>query len=338
MCGLRYPGGVRKQPFPQIFSETASIPHPLFIPPQLSPAFSALSLAASHYLDFAERRFARKTYQYKKMILKKLVEHLGDREMEGVRPVQVQEFLLTRPSNHNFNVAHKQIGAFWNYAVKTMNLPVANPNKDIDRMPERDFIKYIPPQKDVLALLTAAGEHRPMLQVIIGTLSRIDEVLRMRWPDVNFKTRSVRLWTRKNKDGSWRHRDIPMNESLLEVLKGARKKGAGGMRILQPENRIPIQPKAQNHAHALPKGKDKTVWLSLSMAFCGLYARSRSKGSQEDDFRPPGAHEPRYDRDLPACDRGKSEGCGEGPGWGYGCDFWLRIRAERGDFRGNGGK
>jgi integrase len=189
-----------------------------------TPNGMALSLAASHYLDFAERRFARKTYQYKKMILQKLVGHLGDREMEEIRPVQVQEFLLTRPSNHNFNVTRKEISTFWNYITKTMNLPVHNPCHNIDRMPEKEFIKYIPPQDDVLKLLMAAGEHRPMLQVIIGTLGRIDEVLRMRWQDVDFKTRSVRLWTRKNKDGSWRHRDIPMNESLLEILKGLYEK------------------------------------------------------------------------------------------------------------------
>jgi len=189
-----------------------------------TPNGMALSLAASHYLDFAERRFAQKTYQYKKMILKKFMEHLGDREMEEIRPVQVQEFLLTRPSNHNFNVTRKEISTFWNYITKTMNLPVHNPCHNIDRMPEKEFIKYIPPQNDVLKLLMAAGEHRPMLQVIIGTLGRIDEVLRMRWQDVDFKTRSVRLWTRKNKDGSWRHRDIPMNESLLEILKGLHEK------------------------------------------------------------------------------------------------------------------
>ena len=87
----------------------------------------ALSLAASHYLDFAERRFAQKTYQYKKMILKKFVEHLGDREMEEIRPVQVQEFLLTRPSNHNFNVGHKELGAFWNYAIENHEAPGCQP-------------------------------------------------------------------------------------------------------------------------------------------------------------------------------------------------------------------
>ena len=108
-CGPRCPGGEKSGPSSLAGNRPTN--------------GMALSLAASHYLDFAERRFARKTYQYKKMILKKFVEHLGDREMEEIQPVQVQEFLLTRPSNHNFNVARKEISTF-GITSKTMNLPV----------------------------------------------------------------------------------------------------------------------------------------------------------------------------------------------------------------------
>ena len=44
----------------------------------------------------------------------------------------------------------------------------------------------------------AAGEHRPFLMVLFYTMARIDEILRLRWEDVNFQERIVKLWTKKN--------------------------------------------------------------------------------------------------------------------------------------------
>jgi integrase len=185
-----------------------------------TPHGTALSLAVSHYLDYAERRFVPKTFQYKKMVLKKLIEHLGDREMEQVQPYHVQEFLLTRPSNHNFNICRKEVSSFWSYSMEKMRIAVSNPCKNVDRMPESQSVKYIPSQEDLIKLLLASGIHRPLLLVLVHSLARIDEILRMRWIDVNFQNRSLRLWTRKAMDGSWRHDDFPMNDGLFDVLKG----------------------------------------------------------------------------------------------------------------------
>lgn len=55
-------------------------------------------------------------------------------------------------------------------------------------------------------------------------LARVDEILHLRWEDVNFSERTVRLWTRKRKDGSWHFDMLPMNDDLYEVLWGLWKK------------------------------------------------------------------------------------------------------------------
>lgn len=67
--------------------------------------------------------------------------------------------------------------------------------------------------------MLAAGPDRQLLLVIYHTVARVDEILRLRWEDVNFQERTVRLWTRKPRDGSWAWDKVPMNQVLYETLQ-----------------------------------------------------------------------------------------------------------------------
>jgi integrase len=87
-------------------------------------------------------------------------------------------------------------------------------------MPEPQFIRQIPTPDEMRRLLLAAGEDRPLILVLYHTLARIDEALRLRWEDVNFQERTVRLWTRKRRDGAWAADTLPMNQVLYDTLWG----------------------------------------------------------------------------------------------------------------------
>jgi integrase len=52
-----------------------------------------------------------------------------------------------------------------------------------------------------------------------GNMARVDEILRLRWGDVNFQERTVRLWTCKRRDESWAWDKVPMNQVLYETLQ-----------------------------------------------------------------------------------------------------------------------
>ena len=69
-------------------------------------------------------------------------------------------------------------------------------------------------------ILMAAGPDRPLLLILFHTMARIDEILRLKWDDVNFTEKWVKLWTRKRRGGNWESDNMPMNEDLEAVLWG----------------------------------------------------------------------------------------------------------------------
>lgn len=86
-------------------------------------------------------------------------------------------------------------------------------------MPEETPRKEIPSQKEFLRILAAAGpSQRPLILLLIHTLARIEEILRLRWEDISFEKQTITLWTRKRKGGNLEPRYIPMNQELYNLL------------------------------------------------------------------------------------------------------------------------
>ncbi len=94
-----------------------------------------------------------------------------------------------------------------------------NPCHFVERMPEPRFQRRIPTPEEMSKIMLAAGPDRPFILVVYHTLARVDEILRLKWEDVNFQERTVRLWTRKRRDGAWAWDKLPMNEVLYETLQ-----------------------------------------------------------------------------------------------------------------------
>jgi integrase len=72
---------------------------------------------------------------------------------------------------------------------------------------------------DILRLLAAANrKKRAFLDCYLCTGARRSEIFRLKWEDVNFEKREIRLWTRKTKDGSMEGECLPMTNQLYESL------------------------------------------------------------------------------------------------------------------------
>lgn len=184
------------------------------------PADMDFSEAVNRYLDFSVRRHATKTTAYKSYVYASFLNHIGNTILSQITPDVVHGYLSTRQTNSNYNRHRKDLGALFSFARKNLQIIQSNPCDVVNKLPEERFIKKIPTQEEFTKLLTASGpDERSLLTVLANTMARIDEILRLRWVDVNFNKGFLVLSTRKTSDGAYRGRDIPLNTDLRSTLK-----------------------------------------------------------------------------------------------------------------------
>jgi integrase len=174
---------------------------------------------ANEYLDHSQRRHAKKTYEYKVIVFKRFQEWAGDLPVERITVQLLESFLRTRPGNVSYNRHRKDLAALFTWAWKR-RLISENPCHFLEKMPEERYVRVIPTPEEMARVMVAAGEGRPFLLVMFHNLGRLDEVLRLRWDDVNFQERIVKLWTRKRRGGGWEFDLFPMNQTLYDTLWG----------------------------------------------------------------------------------------------------------------------
>ena len=188
-------------------------------PTQIGMAFSEV---VNLYLDYSERRFTDEVYKYKAYVYKTFFKFLKkDFPLDEISTAIVEKYLETRHSNNNFNVHRRELSALFSYSVDTLEALDRNPINKISKMPHTVKEKYIPPEKDIIKILLVADpttDEKDLLMVLIHTLARIDEALRLTWNDINFKNRVLIKRTRKTRDGAWKKIPVKINDEIYQVL------------------------------------------------------------------------------------------------------------------------
>ena len=185
-----------------------------------TPIAMAYGATCNQYLDWSSRRHAPAHVENKKTVFRKLAAFLGnDVSLEALTPLVIHKFLSERPSNNAYNVYRKEISAFFTWVPKHLGYPIPNPCANLEKMPNPKKERNIPTKEEFLRLLAAAGpDEKPLLVVLVHSMARIDEILRLTWQDVNFERSTLALWSRKNRSGEWKERIIPMNPDLHGIL------------------------------------------------------------------------------------------------------------------------
>jgi integrase len=172
------------------------------------------------YLRVAERKLAPITLRYRKTVFRRFLEQLGDVPVAGITPEIVEDYLLKTPTNNQFNKERTELMVLFTWGHRRLSGKVpTNPVVLVDKLGVDQQKKIIPTPEEMKKIILAAGKDRPLILVLYHTLARIDEVLRLKWEDLNWDRHEIRLWTRKRRGGAWQFDWLPMNATLEGVMR-----------------------------------------------------------------------------------------------------------------------
>ncbi len=198
----------------------------------LTPTIS-LGEWAIRYLDFAQAKFVKKTYQEKRAAFKfffcSVDKELSVENLTAGIVLRHLQNQCTSRSGYAANKDRKNLVAAWNWGIKYLGFPRDNPCL-VERFPQRKNTRYVPSEKDFWKVYEAAWTQQDALMLLgyLHLAARKSELFRLKWEDVDFADVKVRLYTRKTRDGSWESSWLPMTDDLYSGLLSHRRRQKDG--------------------------------------------------------------------------------------------------------------
>lgn len=189
----------------------------------MTPTVS-LMIWASRYLEHAEAKFVEKTFKEKHLAFRQLfksVNHRMDAALlhKGLVLAHFRRQVRMR-SGYAANKDRKNLVAAWNWAVHYIpDFPQHNPFLT-ERFPEERSPRSMPTEEEFWAVYHVAesAQDKLMLLCYLHLAARRNEIFHLRLEDVDLSRRRVRLFTRKQKDGSMRYDWLPMTNRLYHAM------------------------------------------------------------------------------------------------------------------------
>ncbi|MEW5735015.1 MAG: site-specific integrase [Thermodesulfobacteriota bacterium] len=189
---------------------------------------------AQAYMDYAASRFSPKTYGEKQTMFRRFFQEVDPAlPVTQLTPAKVLSYVRKQKEERSGNGANKDrknLVAAWNWGMKYIDPPLHGPNPClVDRMPEERKRRYVPPVPHFWRVFEAAEDFqdRVMLLTFLHTAARRSEVFKLRWDDVDFARRQIRLGTRKRLGGTLEYDWIPLTDDLFETLDSWKERRSG---------------------------------------------------------------------------------------------------------------
>lgn len=181
----------------------------------------------NEYLDEALRRFSTKTYKEKTSVFSRFFRETGissEMPVTELTTTVCRKYLnrqSEKRSGYAANKDRKNLAAAWSWGGESLeNWPKGpNPFLSIRKYPEERKPRYVPLEGDFWKVIEVAeGQDRVMLLAFLHLGARRKEIFNLKWSDIDFENRRVRLWTRKRRGGHQEFDWIPMTTDLRDVL------------------------------------------------------------------------------------------------------------------------
>lgn len=182
--------------------------------------------ASTEYLNFCtNHQYAQGTIDTKSQIFRNFIKNIKhDPFIEDVNQDLIESYLNTKERSKTANRHLRELKTLFNWLMKKEYVDF-NPCLKIEKYREKKYYPYVPPAEDVNKVLLVADEFEyDFLQTIYHLAARRKEVLTLKWDDVDFKNKTVGVWTRKRQGGELERDTLKMNSVLEGILK-EREKG-----------------------------------------------------------------------------------------------------------------
>lgn len=180
----------------------------------------------SQYMEDVFKRVQVKTYCGKKSVLNRFLQATSeDLLIEKISKSHIIKYIKGQKhrSGAAINEDIKQIKTAWHWGQKNISLfpKPLNPFQSIKKYPVEHHDRYVPPAKDFWKVYSVAvcEQDRAMLLTLFYTAARPIEVFRLKFPDLDFDSSKIRLWTRKGTNHDLTSRWAPMVPELQAGLK-----------------------------------------------------------------------------------------------------------------------
>jgi integrase len=157
--------------------------------------------------------------------MKSLVRHFGKMALAEISPYDVERYKEKRRKTLSGPGINRELAVLksmlnrageWGFAKLTVN-----PVSKVGYFPERQ-VERILSEEEAARLIEACGRAvRPVVITALNTGMRRGEILELRWENVDFKRRFIRVERSKN----GRSRKVPMNSTLAAELSRLRENG-----------------------------------------------------------------------------------------------------------------
>jgi integrase len=207
----------------------------------------------NRYLDSVKaKKLSKKSYKEKNLVFKRLFT-----EISPLTPVALVTYgmiekhldqISNKISGHRANKTRVHIVRAYNWGIKALQLPYPNPWL-VEKYREEPKQRYMPTNEDFWEVYKVAKRPEKVILLCAYYLAaRKNEILKLKWEDIDFEKRIVRLWTNKRTGGveyDW----LPMESDLYNVLK-LYKEETGAI---------------DGHVLINPKTNTRYTWLSKMM-------------------------------------------------------------------------